>query len=126
MVVTMKRIAEKETDDKKSAVLENVLKGQAMETYIEHRTSEMKRCALCETIGYKRLPMKQVGKKWICLTCWRQMRETLDTLDRWPPLLSAMREMLHERFDIEHVTLQPELNQRIEQPYRVAIPIHPR
>ena len=50
----------------------------------------------------------------------------LDALERWPPLLSAMREMLHERFDIDHVTLQPELNRRIEQPYRVAIPIHPR
>jgi cobalt-zinc-cadmium efflux system protein len=50
----------------------------------------------------------------------------LANMDDWPRQLEAMREMLHERFDIEHVTLQPELNRRIEQPYRVAIPIHPR
>jgi len=89
----MKRIAEKDEADKKSANLENVLRGQAMETYIEHRTSEMKRCALCETIGYKRLPMKQVGRRWICLTCWRQMREILDTLDRWEEEIALKDEM---------------------------------
>jgi len=27
----------------------------------------------------------------------------------WPRVLAAMREMLHERFDIDHITLQPEL-----------------
>ena len=89
----MKHHVEKDTDAKKSAVLENVLKGQAMETYIENRTSEMRRCALCETIGYRRLPMKQVGKKWICLTCWRQMREILDTLDRWEEEVALKDEM---------------------------------
>ena len=89
----MKRPAENGSDEKKSTMLENVLKGQAMETYIEHRTSEMKRCALCETIGYKRLPMKQVGKKWVCLTCWRQMREILDTLDRWEEEVALKDEM---------------------------------
>jgi len=89
----MKRPIEKYPDAKKSAVLENVLKGQAMETYIEHRTSEMKQCAFCETIGYKRRPMKQVGKRWICLTCWRQMREILDTLDRWDEEVALKDEM---------------------------------
>jgi len=47
-------------------------------------------------------------------------------MDDWPRQLQAVREMLHDRFDIEHVTLQPEVPQRIEQPYRVAIPIYPR
>jgi len=33
----------------------------------------------------------------------------LPDLLAWPAVLSEMREMLHERFDIDHVTLQPEL-----------------
>jgi len=89
----VKRTTEKEGAAKKEAVLENVLRGQAMETYIEHRTSEMRCCALCETIGYKRRPMKQVGKRWICLTCWRQIREIIDTLDRWEEEVALKDEM---------------------------------
>lgn len=50
----------------------------------------------------------------------------LANMDDWPRQLKAARELLHDRFDIEHVTLQPEVPQLIEQPYRVAIPIHPR
>jgi hypothetical protein len=34
-----------------------------------------------------------VGKKWICLTCWRQMREILDTLDRWEEEVALKEEM---------------------------------
>jgi hypothetical protein len=53
----------------------------------------MRHCALCDSIGYKRRPMKQVGKKWICLDCWRQIRETLDTLDRWEEEMALKEEM---------------------------------
>jgi len=89
----MKRATEREATAKKVELLETVLKGQAMENYIEHRTSEMRYCGLCETIGYKRRPMKQVGKKWICITCLRQLRETLDTLDRWEEEIALKEEM---------------------------------
>ncbi len=89
----MKRVADKEAEAKKTELLESVLKGQAMETYIEHRTSEMRHCALCDSIGYKRRPMKPVGKRWICLDCWRQLRETLDTLDRWEEEMALKDEM---------------------------------
>ena len=33
----------------------------------------------------------------------------VDRLENWPLLLSQARQVLHERFGIEHVTLQPEL-----------------
>ncbi len=89
----MRRASDKDGQTKRAEVLERVLKGQAMETYIEHRTSEMRCCALCESIGYKRRPMKQVGKRWICLPCWRQMREILDTLDRWEEEVALKDEM---------------------------------
>ena len=32
-------------------------------------------------------------------------------LDDWPAVLHATRQLLHERFDINHVTLQPEIHQ---------------
>ena len=89
----MKRTAEKEAAAKKVQLLENVLKGQAMENYIEHRTSEMRHCALCDSIGYRRRPMKQVGKKWICINCCRQMREVIDNLDRWEEEMALKEEM---------------------------------
>lgn len=92
-MISMKRAADREGQLRKAEVLERVLKGQAMETYIEHRTGEMRCCALCETIGYRRRPMKQVGKKWICLSCWRQMKEILDTLDRWEEEVAIKDEM---------------------------------
>ena len=91
--VSMKRVAEKEAEARKEGVLESVLKGQAMETYIEHRTSEMRHCALCDSIGYKRRPMKPVGKRWVCIDCWRQIRETLDNLDRWEEEMALKEEM---------------------------------
>jgi len=91
--VHMKRTTEKEAEAKKVELLENVLKGQAMENYIEHRTSEMRHCALCDSIGYKRRPMKQVGQKWVCINCWRQIRETIDTLDRWEEEIALKEEM---------------------------------
>ena len=89
----MKRATDREAEAKKNEVLESVLTGQAMESYIEHRTSEMRHCALCDSIGYKRRPMKQVGKKWVCIDCWRQIRETLDTLDRWEEEIALKEEM---------------------------------
>ena len=33
----------------------------------------------------------------------------LQDMEAWPRVLSALREMLHERFAINHVTLQPEI-----------------
>ncbi|MGQ9582345.1 MAG: hypothetical protein ACUVV6_02380 [Thermoplasmatota archaeon] len=89
----MRRTVEREGQTKRAEVLERVLRGQAMETYIEHRTSEMRCCALCESIGYRRRPMKQVGRKWICLPCWRQMKEILESLDRWEEEVALKNEM---------------------------------
>jgi len=89
----MKRTPVKDAQSNKEELLENVLKGQAMESYIEHRTKDMRSCALCETIGYRQRPMKQVGKKWICISCWREIREILDTLDRWEEEMALKEEM---------------------------------
>jgi cobalt-zinc-cadmium efflux system protein len=34
----------------------------------------------------------------------------LDSLEQWPRILEDARRVLDERFDIDHVTLQPELS----------------
>ncbi len=50
----------------------------------------------------------------------------MDDLNSWQPILAGMRAMLHERFEIDHITLQPELAEGIRQPYTADIPIHPK
>jgi cobalt-zinc-cadmium efflux system protein len=47
----------------------------------------------------------------------------LNDLNNWPEILDGMRHMLHDHFDIDHVTLQPEVAAVIEQPYKAAIRI---
>ncbi len=48
----------------------------------------------------------------------------IPTMQDWPGILHSTRQMLHTRFDIDHVTLQPELPAaQLEQ---VGIPFYPR
>ena len=49
----------------------------------------------------------------------------LDTMERWPSILTDLRYTLHDQFKIDHVTLQPEVAQLIKQPYKADIYIHP-
>jgi cobalt-zinc-cadmium efflux system protein len=51
--------------------------------------------------------------------------EVTDLAD-WPNLLEQSRLRLHEKFDIDHFTLQPESVHGIRQPYRSAIKIVPK
>jgi cobalt-zinc-cadmium efflux system protein len=52
----------------------------------------------------------------------------LDVIDlaEWPHLLERARRLLHDKFDIDHVTLQPEPVDGIRPPYRPAINIVPK
>lgn len=45
-------------------------------------------------------------------------------LNQWHALLAAQRQLLRARYDIEHVTLQPEIAPPART-YRATIPIHP-
>ena len=49
----------------------------------------------------------------------------LSTLDQWQNILMTLRQNLHDQYDINHITLQPELAQLIQQPYKADIVIHP-
>lgn len=50
----------------------------------------------------------------------------LENLDAWPEILDQTRAMLHHRFHIEHVTLQPEITPLLKPPYEKSIPIYPK
>jgi cobalt-zinc-cadmium efflux system protein len=56
------------------------------------------------------------------------MTAHLDVADlaEWPHVLEKARRMLHDKFDIDHVTLQPEAVHGIRQPYRPTINIVPK
>ena len=56
-------------------------------------TKDMHVCALCDTVGYKKQPMRLIGKKWVCIDCLRQLKETLDTMDQWEAEIQLEKEM---------------------------------
>jgi cobalt-zinc-cadmium efflux system protein len=49
----------------------------------------------------------------------------LASMNDWQRILADTRRMLHDQFDIDHITLQPEPVEEIVQPYQRSIPIHP-
>ena len=48
----------------------------------------------------------------------------IEQLHDWPAILQASQELLHERYKIDHVTLQPELSSR--RPAQATVTIWPR
>jgi cobalt-zinc-cadmium efflux system protein len=49
----------------------------------------------------------------------------IDKLEDWPRILAATRHLLHERFGIDHVTLQPEA-EAARVPHKAVIKLWPR
>jgi hypothetical protein len=74
-------------------IMESLVEGKKMELYTERRTSEMHYCIFCEKISYKKKPVKQLGNKWICIDCLRQLKELLDSLKQWEEELTLEDEM---------------------------------
>ncbi len=78
---------------KKDLTLEAIVEGKKMDAYVEHRTKEMNVCWICGAVGYKKLPMKSVGTRWICINCLRSFKEALDSIDQWEIELELEEEM---------------------------------
>ena len=57
--------------------------GQRLEAYTEQQTREMRSCQFCERVGYRRLPLKPLGRRWVCIDCLRSLKELLEGLERW-------------------------------------------
>ncbi len=77
---------------KQEDMIKNIIESMKMDLYVEAKISEMHVCFLCGRIGYKNLPMKKVGEKWICIDCLRELKETLDSLEEWEQELALQKE----------------------------------
>lgn len=77
----------------KEKLLSSLVEGKRMEAYAEHRTEEMNYCHFCGRIGYKKLPGKEIGNKWICIDCLKKLKEVLDTLHEWEEEIALGDEM---------------------------------
>jgi len=64
-----------------------------MEAYAEHRTKDMRVCAFCDTICYRKKSGKFIGKKWACIDCLRSLKETLENFKQWEEELTLETEM---------------------------------
>ncbi len=71
--------------------LRTLAAGKRYEAYVEQQTPEMRVCALCEKVYYRKKPMKRIGARWLCIDCLRSLKESLDTLERWEEM-SALHE----------------------------------
>ncbi len=92
-----------EKNGMKEKLVTSLLEGKRMEAYAEHRTDDMHYCHLCERITYKRVPGKEIGKKWFCIDCLKQLKEIIDTMDQWEEELamgSKMKDQLDENLGI--------------------------
>ena len=78
----MQETAETDTARRKM-VIESIVEGRKMEAYAEHRTKEMNIHKRGNAGVNRKTPGKIVGKRWFCIDCLRQLKETLDTLDQW-------------------------------------------
>lgn len=77
---------------RRKMVIESIVEGRKMEAYAEHRTKEMNTCWICNSICYRKRPGRNIGDKWICIDCLRQLKETLDTLGEWEEELAMQTE----------------------------------
>jgi hypothetical protein len=71
--------------------LRTLADGKRFEAYVEQQTADMRVCAFCERVFYRKKPMKPVGKRWLCIDCLKSLKESLETLDRWEEM-SALHE----------------------------------
>ena len=89
----------KDKEERRKALLESIVEGRKMEAYAEHRTKEMHPCFLCNSVIYRKTPIRQVGDRWICINCLKQFKEALDGLDQWEKELALEMEMKSQMND---------------------------
>ncbi|HEV2316005.1 MAG TPA: hypothetical protein VGV89_00295 [Thermoplasmata archaeon] len=74
--------------------LRTLAEGKRFEAYVEQQTPDMRVCAFCDRVFYRKKPIKAVGKRWVCIDCLKSLKESLDTLDRWEEM-----SVLHEEIE---------------------------
>ena len=74
-------------------VLRTLAAGKRYEAYVEQQTAEMRVCALCEQVFYRKKPMKKIGARWLCIDCLRGLKDSLEGLEQWEEM-SALHETI--------------------------------
>ena len=79
--------------DKRKMVIDSIVEGRKMEAYAEHRTKEMHACWMCGQICYRKKAVRNIGARWICIDCLKQLKESLDTLSQWEESIALQRDL---------------------------------
>lgn len=74
-------------------VIEAISEGRKLEAYTEHRTKDMHACFLCDSVCYRKKTGKMIGKRWICMDCLRQIKETMENFKQWEEEIALERQM---------------------------------
>jgi hypothetical protein len=74
-------------------VFKNLMESMKLDAYVESKLGDMHVCVLCGRIGYKELPMRKIGEKWICIDCLRELKEAIDSLDEWEQEITLRKEI---------------------------------
>ena len=82
-----------EKSARRDQTLESIVEGRKLEAYVEHMTKEMNACWICQKVAYKNRRMKNIGGRFICFDCLKQLREAFDSLDKWEAEQLLEREM---------------------------------
>lgn len=83
-------------DERREKMLDTIIERKKMDAYVEHRLKDLKICAICGQIGYKKTPMKQIGGRWICFNCLKELKEALDDLDVWEEEIALEKDMARQ------------------------------
>jgi hypothetical protein len=87
--------------DKRKMVIDSIVEGRKMEAYAEHRTKEMHACWMCGSICYRKKAAKNIGSRWICIDCLKQLKESLDTLSQWEESIALQRDISRQLDDLK-------------------------
>jgi predicted RNA-binding Zn-ribbon protein involved in translation (DUF1610 family) len=87
--------------DKRKMVIDSIVEGRKMEAYAEHRTKEMHACWMCGAICYRKKAAKNIGNRWICIDCLKQLKESLDTLSQWEESIALQRDITRQLDDLK-------------------------
>ena len=83
-------------DDQRQKVLDTIIERKKMDAYVEHRLKDLKVCAICGQISYRKTPMKKIGGRWVCFNCLKELKETLDELDMWEEEIALEKDMTRQ------------------------------
>jgi len=87
--------------DRRKMVIDSIVEGRKMEAYAEHRTKEMHSCWMCGAICYRKKAAKNIGTRWICIDCLKQLKESLDTLSQWEEGIALQRDITRQLDDLK-------------------------